>query len=224
MNHPPILIACVAILTFTGTFATAQEEGIYIATGHGLHRVASNDGRTWTNHVFEGEPSHNQNDLAAIAVGNGVCVTVGGYFKSNIYVTDDGVNWQKPDFNIGVLSGVIFDGDRFLVFGQGGRVAESKDGLNWEKVGDAEARDYLKEEAEKLGLEKGIKSNIRMWAEANGVYVGAGDNSMIVSTDDLENWHFAERVEPHARLRLASNGERFVVGGKKNLYWSTGIP
>lgn len=196
-------------------------EGIYIAVGNGAHRLSSLEGVTWSNHVFLDEPSHDQNDLKAIAVGNGACVAVGGFSKSNIFTTTDGVNWEKNEFNIGVLSGVIFHDGRFLAFGEGGRVAASNDGFEWEAIGDAKLRDHLNEEKEKLGLEQVLKSNIRRWREAGGVFVGAGDNGIIVSTSDFENWTFAERPEPQSRLFIESDGRAFVVRGDRTLHHST---
>ncbi|MDF1858957.1 MAG: hypothetical protein P1U87_02015 [Verrucomicrobiales bacterium] len=195
--------------------------GIYIAVGNGAHRMSSPDGITWTNHAFIDKPAHDQNDLKAIAVGNGACVVVGGFSKSNIFTTNDGVNWTKNDFNIGVLSGVVFVEDRFLAFGEGGRVAASGDGKDWEQIGDARLRDFQNAEKEKLGLSEVIKSNIRRWRHANGIFVGAGDNCIIVSTRDFENWTFADRLQPQSRLFIESDGTGFVVHGDRTLHYST---
>jgi hypothetical protein len=195
--------------------------GIYIAVGNGAHRMSSLDGVDWTHHVYLDKPAHDQNDLKAIAVGNGTCVAVGGFSKSNIFTTTDGVSWDKNPFNIGVLSGVLFVDDRFLVFGEGGRVAASKDGVSWEQIGDAKLRDHQKAEAENLGLDEVIKSNIRRWRHANGVFVGAGDNCILVSTKDFEKWTFAERLEPKSRLFIESDGNGFVVRGDRTLHVST---
>ncbi|MEM7014435.1 MAG: hypothetical protein AAF585_23490, partial [Verrucomicrobiota bacterium] len=180
----------------------------------------SNDGRVWTNHEFVAEPKHDQNDLKAIAVGNGACVVVGGFSRSNILTTNDGVGWHKNDFNIGVLSGVIFANERFYAFGESGRVAESTDGMEWKQIGDAKLRDHLATEAQKLGLDANIKSNIRRWRHVNGIFVGAGDNCIIVSTRDFENWTFAERLEPQSRLFIESDGNGFVVRGDQTLHHS----
>jgi hypothetical protein len=213
-NPQSLLVTLFFVLTAPVVVA---DPGIYIAAGHGGHRMSSNDGKVWTNHEFWGEPKHNQEDLKAIAAGNGICVVVGGYFKSNILVTTDGVNWEQPDFNMGVLSGVIFHEGRFLAFGEGGKVAESQDGLEWEIIGDADARAYGKAEGERLGT-KAVKVNIRKWREAGGTFVGAGDNGIKVSTQDFENWHFGDRIEPLSRLMLASDGEKtFVAVGKETV-------
>lgn len=194
--------------------------GLYIAVGNGLHRMSSNDGRTWTNHVFVEKPGHNQNDLKAIAVGNGVCVVVGGFSKSNILTTSDGVGWDITAFNMGVLSGVIFREGQFHAFGEGGKVAASKDGKEWKVVGDAKLRDHLTAEAQKLGLAEPIKSNIRRWRQVNGVFVGAGDNCILLSTRDFQTWHFAERIEPQSRLFIESDAAGFVVHGDRTLHYS----
>lgn len=196
-------------------------EGIYIAAGNGAHRMSSLDGLTWTNHEFIDKPAHDQNDLKAITVGNGVCVVVGGFSRSNIFTTSDGVTWEKNAFNMGVLSGVIFVNDQFHAFGEGGKVGSSKDGQEWEIIGDANVREFQTQEAEKLGLDERIKSNVRRWRHANGTFVGAGDNCIIVSTKDFENWTFAERLQPQSRLFIEADANGFVVRGDKTLHHST---
>jgi len=199
--------------------APAAGEGIYIAAGNGLHRMSSNDGRVWSNHEFVEKPGHNQNDLKAIAVGNGACVVVGGFSRSNILTTTDGVEWHKNDFNIGVLSGVVFTEGRFHAFGEGGNVGVSKDGIAWEKAGSGDLRGYLTQEAEELGEEKPIKSNIRAWRHVDGVFVGSGDNSIIATTRDFEDWNF-QRLEPRSRLYIESDANGFVVRGERSLHHS----
>ncbi|QDT37896.1 hypothetical protein [Stratiformator vulcanicus] len=201
--------------------SAAEPDGIYIAIGHGLHRMASNDGVTWTAHEFAGKPAHNQNDLAQAAVGNGVCVAIGGYSKSNILTTKDGVEWTKNKFNAGVLSGIVFLDGRFLAFGQGARVIESNDGEKWRVIGDGKLRDHLKKEAESLGLEKPIKSNIRAWRYVNGAFVGCGDNGFLITTRDLKNWTFPPRIEPRSRLFIESDDNGFVVYGHHTVHHST---
>lgn len=212
---PPTIL----LLACTLPFSLQADPGILISAGHGGHRMASSDGVTWTHHSFWGEPAHNQQDLKAIAYGNGTCIIVGGYSRSNILVSTNGIDWAQPEFNLGVLSGVLFRDERFLIFGEGGRVAESSDGLHWSPVGDARLRDFLTDESERLGVDP-LKSNIRSWREANGIYVGVGDNSIIVSTRDFQDWHFAGRIEPHARLRVETDGRLFVVAGGTTLAWS----
>ncbi len=194
--------------------------GVYIAAGHGGHRMSSVDGITWTNHEFWGKPSHNQQDLKAIAAGNGTCVVVGGFSKSNILVTRDGVSWEKSPFNMGVLSGVEFVEGKFYLFGEGGKVASSADAETWEVIGDADVRAYGQGERERLGLDK-LKLNVRAWRHANGLFVGAGDNCIIVSTRDFKSWHFAERKDPLVRLRVETDGKGFVVWGGQTLRYST---
>jgi len=196
-------------------------EGIYIAVGNGAHKMSSLDGITWTNHEFVEKPGHNQNDIKDIAVGNDVCVAIGGFSRSNIFTTKDGVEWEKSDFNIGVLSGVIFHDGQFIVFGEGGRTAASKDGENWEQTGDANLREHLAQEAAALGEEKPIKSNIRAWAEAGGTFVGTGDNGMVAVTSDFDDWEFPARIEPRSRFFLESDGTNFVAKGQETLHHST---
>lgn len=195
--------------------------GIYIAAGNGAHRMSSLDGITWTNHEFIDEPGHDQNDLKDMESADGVCVVVGGFSKSNIFTTTDGVNWEKNPFNIGVLSGVTHHDGRFIAFGEGGRIAASPDGVTWETIGDAKLRDHLDAEAEKLGEEGRIKSNIRAWRRVGDTFVGSGDNGFLITTTDFENWTFPPRIEPRSRLYIEEDGNGFVVYGRQTVHHST---
>ncbi|MGF1451469.1 MAG: hypothetical protein ACFB21_05285 [Opitutales bacterium] len=200
--------------------APLGSDGIFIAVGNGLHRMSSNDGREWTNHVYKGKPGHDQNDLKDIAFGNDSVVTVGGFSRSNILTTTDGVAWHKNDFNIGVLSGVIFHEGYFYVFGEGARTARSPDGMTWEAYGDGNLReDFLEPEAERLGEDKPIKSNIRQWRFAQGRFVGTGDNSIIATTVDFNDWDY-QRLEPRERLFVETNGRTFVAHGRESVQYS----
>lgn len=212
--------ADLAFLKQVGEAVRPDGDGIYIAIGNGLHRMSSNDGQVWANHVFVEKPGHNQNDLKAMAVGNGVCVAVGGFSRSNILSTTDGIDWHKNDFNIGVLSGVIFLDGRFLVFGEGGAVAASEDGVKWERVGAADFREHLEEEADELKIDKPLKSNVRAWRHSKGVFLGCGDNGILLSTRDFKQWSYPPRIEPHSRLYLESDENGFVVRGDQTLHYS----
>lgn len=200
--------------------ASKGEGGIYLAVGNGLHRLSSPDGLTWSHHQFAGKPAHDQNDLKSLATGNGVAVAVGGFSKSNILTTRDGVEWHISDFNAGVLSGVIFVNDAFHAFGESGKVIRSTDGLEWEVIGDAKTKDYLTAEAQKLGEAGPIKSNIRDWRFANGHFVGSGDNGFLITTTDFQNWDYPPRIDPRSRLYIATDGSGFVVVGEATLHHS----
>ena len=201
--------------------ASASQGGLYIAVGNGLHRMSSTDGLIWTNHVFADKPGHNQNDLKALATGNGAVVAVGGFSKSNILTTRDGKEWHINDFNAGVLSGVLFVNEAFHAFGEGGKVIQSKDGLKWEVVGDAKTKDHLAAEAQKLGEAAPIKSNIRAWRHAGGRFVGSGDNGFLITTTDFQKWDYPPRIEPRSRLYIETSGSGFVVVGEATLHHST---
>lgn len=200
--------------------ASQGEGGIFLAVGNGLHRLSSTDGITWSHHQFAGKPSHDQNDLKSLATGNGVAVAVGGFSKSNILTTRDGVEWHINDFNAGVLSGVIFVNDAFHAFGEGGKVIRSTDGLKWEVIGDAKTKDHLTAEAKKLGEAAPIKSNIRDWRHACGRFVGSGDNGFLITTTDFQKWEYPPRIEPRSRLYISTNGSGFVVVGEATLHHS----
>jgi hypothetical protein len=218
-SHLAILLLSFS-LPWHARSATSAQGGLYIAVGNGLHRMSSTDGLTWTNHVFADKPGHNQNDLKALATGNGVVVAVGGFSKSNILTTPDGKEWHINDFNAGVLSGVLFVNNAFHAFGEGGKVIRSADGLKWEIVGDAKTKDHLAAEAEKLVEAAPIKSNIRAWRHAGGRFVGSGDNGFLITTTDFQKWDYPPRIEPRSRLYIETSGSGFVVVGEETLHHS----
>ena len=204
-----ILISIISSITLA--------DGYFTSIGNGAHRMYSKDGIKWEYHAFLGKPGHDQNDLKGLARGNGVTIVIGGFSKSNIFLTKNGMKWEKINFNIGVLSGVIFVKGKFYIFNEGGRTAESKDGKNWLKLSEGVVGKWAKEEAKRLGMDK-LKSNIRMWKYANGNFVGAGDNGVICATKDFKNFHMQKIQGEIKRFRLASNGHVFVAadnnGGK----------
>ena len=61
-------------------------DGYFISIGNGSHRMYSKDGINWEAHEFTGKPGHDQNDLKAIAHGNGVTVVVGGFLNPQFYL------------------------------------------------------------------------------------------------------------------------------------------
>jgi hypothetical protein len=190
----------------------------FLAIGNGAHRMKSTDGVNWQHHQFDGKPGHDQNDLKAIARGNGLIVVVGGFFKSNIFITKDGENWEKSNHNIGVLSGVVFENGRFYIFNEGGNMASSIDGIKWEKLCGPVVADWAKEEAKRQGIEK-LKYNIRMWKYAGGTFVGAGDNGITCATKDFKEFSIQQHKPGELkRFALESNGKVFVAvdnnGGK----------
>ena len=209
------LLMCVYLILSTAVLTAG--DGYFISIGNGAHRMYSKDGVKWEAHEFAGKPGHDENDLKAIARGNGVTVVVGGFFKSNIFLTKDGKTWETVNFNIGVLSGVIFENGKFYIFNEGGNTAESKDGKKWKKLSGAVVSQWAKEEAKKLGLDN-LKSNIRMWKFANDTFVGAGDNGVICATKNFKDFHMQKAPGDVKRFRLASGNGVFVAadnnGGK----------
>ena len=203
------------LLCTLSTFVFA--DGYFVSIGNGAHRMYSKDGIKWEHHEFAGRPTHDQNDLKGLARGNGVTVVVGGFSKSNIYITKDGKSWERINFNIGVLSGVVFVDGKFYIFNEGGRTAESKDGKKWKKLSEGVVGKWAKEEAKRRGMDK-LKSNVRMWKYANGTFVGAGDNGVIAATKNFKDFHMQKAPGEVKRFRLASNGQVFVAadnnGGK----------
>lgn len=184
--------------------------GYFISIGNGAHRMYSEDGIIWTDHHFLGKPKHDQNDLKAIAHGNDITVVVGGFSRSNIFITEDGKSWEKSSFNIGVLSGVVFTNKKFYIFGEGGRVASSKDGKKWKQIADAQVYNWGKEEGKRLGVGS-LKVNVRMWKHTNGIFVGAGDNGVICTTENFKKFEIQKAPGNIARFRTAAGNGVFVI-------------
>ena len=200
--------------------------GYYISIGNGAHRMYSEDGITWTDHHFLGKPGHDQNDLKAIAHGNDVTIAVGGFSRSNIFITPDGKSWEKSKFNMGVLSGVIFENKKFYIFGEGGKMVSSKDGEKWKILTKNVVGDWAKEEAKRQGIDR-LKSNVRMWKFSNGSFVGAGDNGVVCQTKDFKKFNI-QQLKGVGRFRLAAGNGYFVAAdnnkpGKKAFYSNDGI-
>ncbi len=223
----PNRIRGCSVLIFLAFWPLAQtqagqegSQGLFIAVGHGAHRLASEDGLTWGHHQFVGKPGHNHNDLAAMTAGNGLCLAVGGFARSHILYTRDGIEWKTGQYNIGVLGGALFRGGKFLIFSQNGRVASSPDAENWTILGNAYVRSHIREEARQLGLDKPIKSNVRIWREAGGVFLGSGDNGLRVWTRDFKQWHFHRTSLRRVWPKMESDGKVFVVAGDI-VEWST---
>lgn len=124
----------------TGT--TEPGEGVpgIIAVGYGGLRIVTRDlGQTWENETHWSEDGGDDHDLLrTIAYGNGVWVS-GGW---RLVTSEDGVVWTDHGdakdvidaVSCPVTDGMAFGRGKFLV-ACGSTLAESTDGLSWERVG-----------------------------------------------------------------------------------------
>lgn len=87
-----------AAIPLGGNFSPQQEEGIFVAAGHGMNVVVSrDDGKTWQK-SFQGRPGGDHGYWAVwnnIAYTNGVFAISSGWgAPGTIIATDDGKNWK----------------------------------------------------------------------------------------------------------------------------------
>jgi len=111
-----------------------------IAVGYGGLRIVTRDlGQTWENETHWSEDGGDDHDLLrTIAYGNGVWVS-GGW---RLVTSEDGVVWTDHGdakdvidaVNCQLTDGMAFGKGKFLV-ACGSTLAESTDGLSWERVG-----------------------------------------------------------------------------------------
>lgn len=191
----------------------ATNEPIYLAVGHGGHRMTSKDGLTWENHAEWGKPGHDQNDLNVAVNFKGTFYAGGGYSLARIAATRDGVNWSEgvlprgsPIFGFEILDGTLY------VVTLRGQVYATTDGETFEQIGAAQMPTPT--------------HWIRSTASGNGLVVGSGDygpalvfnpktkaitiTQMVGQTDKNATWK-----------RVAFGNGIFVVGGQAGLLAAT---
>lgn len=103
--------------------------GRYVAVGDSARTLkgislTSDNGIQWVFSELEyGYP------LFGVAYGNGRYVSVGAF---RLFVSDDGVNWQRVASNLRVYPrAVAFGGGRFVAVGEAGAILSSVNGRNW---------------------------------------------------------------------------------------------
>ncbi|QDU73124.1 hypothetical protein Pan97_00910 [Bremerella volcania] len=221
---------------------------MFIAYGQQGLRIASVDGRTWSepiveknNYYFKG-CQYAQNRFVAFA-------TYGG--KTLFFSSPDGANWEKlseQDVD-GRLHDIAYGNGRFLVIGgdmdgHWSSVMISKDGVHWEGPTKFDKQPLLLRVA--FGNDQfvavGVKGRVAVsqdgtqWKDAqalpeldtfidiaygNGVYVGAGLHGLRMTSEDGLVWSHREvgREGEHINSLLWT-GEQFVGVGLGATYFS----
>lgn len=149
-----------------------------IAVGYGGLRIVSRDwGQKWEDETHWSEDGGDDHDLLrTIAYGNGVWVS-GGW---RLVTSEDGVAWTDHGdakdvidaVNCPVTDGMAFGKGKFLV-ACGSNLAESSDGLSWERVGptpDVGGHPHL------------------VFDETTGQFACSGDDGASFVSSDGEEW------------------------------------
>lgn len=206
-----LVCACLA-WQIAGGFLTTKvqaDDTVYIAVGHGGHRMTSRDGLAWENHVEWVKPGHDQNDLNVAACFNDALFVGGGYSYARLTATRDGKTCSEGRIPGGSpVFGLEVGGEMLYAVCLRGDVFKTTDGEQWELVGRADIP---------------TKTHwIRGTTFGNGLIVGSGDfgpalvcdpetgklsvTQMAGQSDENATWH-----------RVAFGNGTFVVGGQAGL-------
>lgn len=102
----------------------------------------SSDGLSWERYSFEPEDSSGYASISTVLAGSryiSVCNQYdppGNYDAQTIYVSNDGIKWNKVISrrmdSIGKASDIIYNKGTAIIVGMGGDIATSRDGLKWD--------------------------------------------------------------------------------------------
>ena len=214
-NRRLSLLGLLAVITTIPCLAQPifAADDIFLAVGHGGHRMTSRDGWTWENHVEWGKPGHDQNDLNVAENFQGAFYVGGGYSYARLTATRDGKTWSEgripggsPIFGLEVVD------DELFAVGLRGDIHKTRDGEHWQLVGRAEMP---------------TKTHwIRGTAYGNGLIVGSGDFGPALvcdpGTGKIAVTQMAGQNDKNATWRRVAFGNgRFVVGGQAGLLATT---
>ena len=215
IKHAYPLLGTILLASTTALHAaeTTTAQAVYLAVGHGGHRMISHDGWIWTNHAEWGKPGHDQNDLNVAANFRGAFFVGGGYSYARLTATRDGKTWSEGRIPGGSpIFGLEVVGDSLYAVCLRGEVFKTSDGERWELVSRAEMP---------------TKTHwIRSSAFGNGLIVGSGDFGPALvcdpSTGTTTVTQMAGQVDKNATWRRVAFGNGiFVIGGQAGLLAAT---
>jgi hypothetical protein len=144
---------------------------LFVAVGLAGRRVVSENGRAWTDSVFEPGPAGDDDQqFRGVGYGAGVYVAVGGAALGRIMWSRDGTNWIEVSDNASFLGGVAYGNGMFVAVGSSGRYVRSADGNRWTDPGRLPG------------------PNFRAIAYGAGSFVAVGDNGRRSISEDGMNW------------------------------------
>lgn len=149
---------------------------VFVAMGYGSYRLVSCDyGLTWVDERTENPSGGDDGDLVrGLGAGNGLFVAaVGGGGVRKLWVSDDGVGWNKMMLTGNGYSDVAFGNGKFVA-GGGHESTVSTDGMSWGMPG-------------KMG-EGGILRHLGFGNYDGGRFVGVGDEGRRMNSKDGVTW------------------------------------
>ncbi len=194
-------VFCVALLLGFSAYALSGLNGILavgegdqqhlLAYGHGGKVLRSDDGENWRAIDSQASSLH-----AGVWKANSPHVVLAGARGKALYSTDGGKNFVGHHTGgTGNITGIVFDGTRYIAVSSAGEIATSEDGVRWD----------IQVVKSKVVL-KGI-------AAANGVVVIVGHNGFIATSADGKEWHMQNSGTTEDLYSVAFSNSNFMAVG-----------
>jgi hypothetical protein len=179
------------------------ETTLFVAVGLDGLRVASADGRKWT----DAQTGREGESYRAVAFGNGLCVAVGSHGGDNILAaTSDGKTWKTGKHEakyVKYVRGLTYGKDRFLALGgdpgcvgcSNPFVMFSTDGLTWDGPHAVPGKHMLRRAA---------------WGADR--FVAVGDRGRRAASKDGKEWTDAPESKAIDTLADVAFGNGVFVG------------
>lgn len=154
--------------------AISASDQVVVAMGEGGNFVWSDDAETFTHGILP-DPS----EVYGVAWSGQEFVAVGGIEgMAAAWRSEDGQTWTSENVSwVGApITSIVWDGRRFLICGEGGRMAQSPNGSFWSFIGS--------------GTTKDLKS----LAFDQGRYVVITADKSIRWSSDLMDWEEGDRI------------------------------
>jgi len=204
-------------LPLGGNFQPRQEEGIFVATGHGLSvMVSRDDGKTWEETFYAG-PGHDHSHWATwnnVAYTNGVFAIAAGWGKpGTIIASDDGKNWRHLTAGTGKplkKDGHPFDMTTTMQFlgVNGAFVMPFQATPDFGKTWYTSNQYQFPAEEKAFGKEIGFDNAHPALGYGNGRFISVGDKGPMLYSDDMgKSWH---PMKPELE-KWEGNGAKSIV-------------
>jgi len=148
--------------------AVSASDEVVVAVGEKGRFMWSEDGVTFTS----GELPEAAEAYAMAWSGTEFVAVGGTEVEARVWRSENGMSWESEEVSwLGApMHAVIWDGRKFVMAGEGGRMTSSPDGRNWSFAGSGTTR------------------NLRHLAFHDGRYVVTSDDGFARWTEDLSAW------------------------------------